>query len=490
MVVDAYTQINLDGPGVLCTNNGYAQLVSFFGTFCHYHAKALNGGQLNLSNCVTDFGRFGLIADGRSPSAIDTTTVNAAASIGDVTVTVTQPSGGLTPGTVHLMEIGSNTYSIKSVIPSNSNTTWDVTVHNPQTGNVSNNLGIVAAVSIGDTVNFYQKSLITTGGHVFEWCGVGTNYSVHPYNGGQADITKQVVELNNGAVYRSSTDENGRFVVGGGGSDAFVVDQTTGSFTVPSGTVVATDVQTDTTPQLGGPLDTNGFVITSAGNADVTIDPAGNGRIKLDGPVDFETGTLPEANTSTKGIAQLTTSYQGGENTLAATPSAVKSLVPVGTIMMYAGSSAPSGYLECNGQTINTTTNNNAYTDLVGVLAGSGANSATVPNLVDKFIVGANVASGDTTYPGLSAGQTGGAATVTLTEAQMPQHNHGAANTTTHVLRRTGTGSATPNLGEGTNGQDELELTTVGGGGNTDKGSGQSFDILPPYYALMFIIKF
>ena len=56
-VVDSFTQVNLDGPGILCTNNGYAQLVSFFGTFCQYH-MVLNGGQLNLSNCTTDFGRL------------------------------------------------------------------------------------------------------------------------------------------------------------------------------------------------------------------------------------------------------------------------------------------------------------------------------------------------------------------------------------------------------------------------------------------------
>ena len=67
-VVDSFTQINLNGPGILCTNNGYAQLVSFFGTFCFYHAKALNGGQLNLSNCTTDFGEFGLVASGKAPN--------------------------------------------------------------------------------------------------------------------------------------------------------------------------------------------------------------------------------------------------------------------------------------------------------------------------------------------------------------------------------------------------------------------------------------
>ena len=65
-VVDAFTQIALDGPGILCCNLAYAQLVSFFGTICKYHAKSVTGGQLNLSNCTTDFGEFGLIANGKS----------------------------------------------------------------------------------------------------------------------------------------------------------------------------------------------------------------------------------------------------------------------------------------------------------------------------------------------------------------------------------------------------------------------------------------
>ena len=72
-------------------NNGYAQLVSFFGTFCHYHTKALSGGQVNLTNSTTDFGRYGLIADGKSTSAIFTATANGAASAGDITFAINQP---------------------------------------------------------------------------------------------------------------------------------------------------------------------------------------------------------------------------------------------------------------------------------------------------------------------------------------------------------------------------------------------------------------
>jgi hypothetical protein len=67
MVVDSYTQVNLGGPGCSIKNDGYAQLVSFFGTFCTFHVKAESGGQANLSGGgTTDFGDQGLVADGYS----------------------------------------------------------------------------------------------------------------------------------------------------------------------------------------------------------------------------------------------------------------------------------------------------------------------------------------------------------------------------------------------------------------------------------------
>ena len=72
MVVDSYTQVNLGGPGCLVKNDGYAQLVSFFGTFCTYHVRTETGGQVNLSGGTTDFGTYGLMADGYSPSAVFT----------------------------------------------------------------------------------------------------------------------------------------------------------------------------------------------------------------------------------------------------------------------------------------------------------------------------------------------------------------------------------------------------------------------------------
>ena len=214
MVVDAFTQITLDGPGILVTNNGYAQLVSFFGTFCHYHAKAKNGGQINLSNCVTDFGRYGLIAEGKSPSAIATATASAANS-GATTVTI----GAITTasgfhGTVSrpldhmMMTIDGADYGVVSSTANGSG--WDVTITPALASNISNT-----------SVSFALRSYISTGGHTFEYVGVGTDYSDHPDNGGVAVEANQVKELSGGKVWQSSTDHIGKFKAG----NVLTVDQ-------------------------------------------------------------------------------------------------------------------------------------------------------------------------------------------------------------------------------------------------------------------------
>ena len=93
-------------------------------------------------------------------------------------------------------------------------------------------------------------------------------------------------------------------------------------------------------------------------------------------------------------------------------------LPPVGTIAPYAGTSAPTGWLLCNGGAISGT-----YTGLISLV---GANT---PNLKGKFLVGLDSTVSD--FDGLSnaidsIGDTGGVATVTMTSAQsgVPAHSH------------------------------------------------------------------
>jgi hypothetical protein len=64
MNVDSYTQYNQGGIGVSISNDGYAQLVSIF-TICNDQSiVCINGGQCDLTNSNSSFGRLGLVADG------------------------------------------------------------------------------------------------------------------------------------------------------------------------------------------------------------------------------------------------------------------------------------------------------------------------------------------------------------------------------------------------------------------------------------------
>lgn len=68
MVLDAFTQFNADGIGVLMQNRAYAQLVSCFTISTSTSIKAESGSQCSLTNSNSSFGDFGLVATGGSPS--------------------------------------------------------------------------------------------------------------------------------------------------------------------------------------------------------------------------------------------------------------------------------------------------------------------------------------------------------------------------------------------------------------------------------------
>ncbi len=60
-----------------------------------------------------------------------------------------------------------------------------------------------------------------------------------------------------------------------------------------------TNVVDDITPQLGGALDVNGQMITSASNGDIVIDPNGSGQLKINHEVSLQNqGSDPSATAS------------------------------------------------------------------------------------------------------------------------------------------------------------------------------------------------
>ena len=169
-----------------------------------------------------------------------------------------------------------------------------------------------------------------------------------------------------------------------------------------------------------------------------------------------------------------------------------------GIIQLYAGSSAPLGWLVCNGQAISRTTYAALYA-VIGTTYGAGDGSTTfnVPNLVNKTVRGSN-----------SLGKTGGADTVMLTTANMPAHTHGvgtlATNNTgahTHTIASYKSGSLSGNISyietssRGAISTMSSVINSAGAhthtisGSTTSVGSGSAVTITNPYVMLHYIIK-
>lgn len=182
-----------------------------------------------------------------------------------------------------------------------------------------------------------------------------------------------------------------------------------------------------------------------------------------------------------------------------ATQAQLNSPFPVGGIILWSGSLAtvPTGWLLCNG-------------------------ASGTPDLRDRFVVGAG-----TTY---AVGATGGAATVSLSIANLPSHNHGGGGTTSgfsndhthsgttsdagshnHTVDNTAGPNATADNIESGGGwafwkYNTLTTSTAGnhshsfatGGQSANhthtfsiaaEGSGTAHENRPPYYALAYIMK-
>lgn len=188
------------------------------------------------------------------------------------------------------------------------------------------------------------------------------------------------------------------------------------------------------------------------------------------------------------GVPRAPTAAFGTNTTQIATTAFVQQNgVPVGGIIMWSGivATIPSGWALCNG-------------------------SNGTPDLRDKFVIGAG-----STY---SPSNTGGSSTVTLLEANLPSHTHTWTGTTTsagghtHTVTDPGHSHATERFSGVNRGQDGgaawgyisgttaaqttgITVASVAGhthdvtGTNDNTGSGTAVNILPPYFALAYIMR-
>ncbi len=108
----------------------------------------------------------------------------------------------------------------------------------------------------------------------------------------------------------------------------------------------------------------------------------------------------------------------------------------LGQIMQVGFTFAPTGWATCAGQTMSISQNSALFALLGTNYGGNGVQTFQLPDLQGRVLVGSGASqTGAGTYV---PGELGGTQNVTLTQQQLPMHNHVATFT------GTGGGSSTP----------------------------------------------
>ena len=191
---------------------------------------------------------------------------------------------------------------------------------------------------------------------------------------------------------------------------------------------------------------------------------------------------------------------------------------PVGEITMWGTNTAPTGWLICDGVPANRSTYSALHTlmQAAGYPYGAGDGSTTfgIPNLLGKFPVGKDASAEFDVL-----GETGGGKTNALGVSNLPAHDHTASSSSSSSSSSSTSltnGSSVVVTGTGNayllNGAQGLSIygpynavamsastttttststsTTVNTSGGNGTATGDTFNILPPYFALNFIIRF
>ncbi len=173
-------------------------------------------------------------------------------------------------------------------------------------------------------------------------------------------------------------------------------------------------------------------------------------------------------------------------------PSNLSYSVPVGAVIQFAGSTAPSGWLLCDGDTILRSEYPNLYNVINTTYGSTNTTDFILPDLRQRFPLGKKGAS-------TPLGELGGQEYVTLDTTQVPSHNHLFRirnNSNTGVVFLT----AETALGDGAlisgfsmiyypNNVSSI-LTAIASNAITSTGGGQAHNNMPPYLVINYIIKY
>lgn len=168
-----------------------------------------------------------------------------------------------------------------------------------------------------------------------------------------------------------------------------------------------------------------------------------------------------------------------------------KRLLPVGAVRIWLGATPPDNFLLCDGSAVSRTTYAALFA-ITGTLygAGNGTTTFNLPNLIDRFPLGKS-----STH---ALASTSGAATVILSVPNMATHRHAFGDGHTHEVTE-GTYSTDTDI-SGTvevvgpvleiNADGSAPTSEVTTGDLEATGGDTAFDVLNPYYAVNFVIRY
>ena len=179
-------------------------------------------------------------------------------------------------------------------------------------------------------------------------------------------------------------------------------------------------------------------------------------------------------------------------------------LTPVGTMVMFGGTTAPPGWLFCDGSEIRKSDYNDLWLAIgfnfkdASLIQDSGVNFFAVPDMRGRFPLGLDAMGGSsanrvTDVAADSIGGTGGTQNTSLTVENLPEHEHDMEGDsgTQYYATRVGTGTPTDSgaiqlsITSGTQGTQGLASS---GGIKTTTSLGTPMNTIDPYLAVNYII--
>ncbi|MCA8832984.1 tail fiber protein [Hymenobacter sp. BT728] len=144
----------------------------------------------------------------------------------------------------------------------------------------------------------------------------------------------------------------------------------------------------------------------------------------------------------------------------------------------------PKGYARCDGQLMPISQNTALFALLGTMYGGDGKSTFALPNLNGRVAIGTGQGQGLSLY---DQGQTGGSATTTLVESEMPTHQHTLALTYSTELGTLGS-PENAYLASNGSGEPQYEATGTGTMGSGASGSAQPHNNMQPYLVFSYCI--